>query len=309
VNDLAKSLGWSTDDTQQVIDSLVKKGVLLNINDKLYLNKTKITADDVPKPERQRPSITVPHVTPTLVIRVAMAVVAAGAIYMSMYYSFQWLLEFLEPWRSGLLAFVMVVYLALSIQVAGRLYHDTGAVKKVYATVIVLTAVIVFAFSVISTIAGQYNATVDVQAESVNVQSTTIEEQIAGIQDRMDSKRREIDVLQNLLEEFDTLEKRTENWPYYITTRDDLERLNSEYETLREELNAARERRAELAQTEGAQAVQAGSFYQFLASLTGLSVWVVRFILSIAPALFIDVVGPVALAVALFLREEDHGQK
>ena len=277
------------------VEAFVKDEIILKIKGRFYFNHQKL---------QQAPSHTVETSRnwPITIIRAAMVVVSIGSLYMSIYYSYQWLIEFLTPFRSGVLAIIMVLYLALSVQVSGLLLQRR---QWVYMGAVVSTAIVVFVFSVISTIAGQYNATAAVEEEQVSFQISTIDTQIEDVRLRMEQKNREIAVLQNLLEEFDSLEVRTERWTYYITTRNDLQRLNDEFEELRSELNTRIEEQRDTVQEAGAQAAQVGSFYQFLSELTGGTVWVVRFLLSIAPALFIDIVGPIALAIALFLKGEE----
>jgi len=282
-------------DVEQDVKHLLDNEIILKIKDRFYFNHQKMNEEEL------QPSPTISKNWSITAVRIVMLVVSVGAIYMSIYYSYQWLIEFLTPFRAGVLAIIMVLYLALSVQVSGILLQRK---QWVYMGAVVLTGLVVFAFSVISTIAGQYNATAAVEEEQVSFEILTIDTQIEDVRLRMEQKNREIAVLQNLLEEFDSLEVRTENWQYYITTRNDLQRLNEEFEILRGELNQRIEEQRNTVQESGAQAAQVGSFYQFLSELTGGTVWVVRFLLSIAPALFIDIVGPIALAIVLFLKGE-----
>jgi hypothetical protein len=256
--------------------------------------------------------------TPIVIIRIIMAIVGTGATFMSIYYTNKWLADFLPAALSLLLSTIMILFSisafeTIVIFVRRRAYYIIAVFSILW--------LIVLTFSMVSTIAGQYNSRIDSVILWTEENSDTIHQKLildsynsseAEILLRIDDKRKELNSLQIILSEFDTLEERKEDWRFYWSTKNQMDDVNSHLEKLREELNAERRRKVELleSQTEAGlvneTTIEVKSFYAWLSEIVRGNPQMIEFWLSVFPAVFIDLISPLALAVAMFLKRKEE---
>jgi len=320
--EIAKALKIPSDEAALAVKVLIQSGTLFQSGGTLFLNQevartmTEEVAEDPPKKKRE------PGTKPDFArwsfagIQLLMFFVSASAVFISIYFSRLWLDSFLSPGKSLLLATVMVLYATVAPQVTIIFLSRKRAGSVVVGSGMLATALLVTVFSMISTVAGQYDAfTVNSVETAVEVTDEAtraaewdlLQTEERELVDRIADKQEEIDTIQKILAEFDTLEERTEaNGAYYVTTRNDLARLNRELEALRDQLSGVRSGiREALASGEAGYLEETRperrDFYQWVSGIVGLSADRVQFWLAVFPAVFVDVIAPLALAVGLFL--------
>ena len=196
--------------------------------------------------------------------------------------------------------------------------------KKMYFTMIVFCFiwVIVFLFSVFSTVAGQYNKRVETENLKISENISEIhketewniynnkEEEINYL---IEQKEKELEVVNNIMFQFDTLEKRQENEAEWLSSLTTKRKAEEKIEELRRQLDEVRENKLDflannedtVGVTEDSETVDE-SFYVWLADIWNLSSpSLVQFWFSMFPAVFIDIIAPLGLAVAMFLRRKE----
>lgn len=327
VAELAESMGFTVPDVQDAIRRLKTQGVLTEYNGRLYLR------GDAPEPEaapketiRRAPNREYTGDSTGLaqlrevgvpVIRITMVLVAIVAVGISIHFSRLWLLSFLGATGAASLAAVMVLYATVAPQIIGVVMVRVSVIRVLASVVIGATALLVMVFSMVSTVAGQYAGFQQTEATGANENRQEIaaaatwdllQSQAEGLRERIADKQEEIDAVQVLLKEFDTLEKRTEKWTFYLTTTSDLERMGGDMDRLQADLREV--------QSEIRSAIDSGSasivvtdsretFYDWAGGLLLIASDRVQFWLSMFPAVFVDIIAPLALAIAIFLRKRE----
>jgi hypothetical protein len=321
---IAKSLEIELGTAKAAYARLARQGLLVQVDGDYYLNRSREAAvqsddternEDPPRTDTRIVALRDIKEWAILVIRGAMLLVSGVAVWISIYFSRLWLLSFLSPFRALALAGVMVLYATVAPQIIGVILGHRTIGRWLSIGLIGLTALMVMVFSMTSTVAGQYAGFALTEAEGIQesaaqtvsiARADLITDQITEVRRRIEDKQEEIDAVQVLLKEFDTLEKRTENWTFYLTTMGDLERLGEDMAGLQDELRELRERQAELITEETVGVVESArfetrTFYQWLGGLLSAAPDRVQFWLSMFPAVFVDIIAPLALAIALFL--------
>lgn len=332
---IAKSLKLSTDEVALAIQYLIQSGTLFQSGGTLFVNqevaKTVSTEAEKPKPKRvapvrqKRTTLVEPEPEATGIdfsswalvgVQALMFATSAAAVFISIHFSKLWLDSFLSPGKSILLAMTMVFYATVAPQVSIVFFarRKTGAVATGIG--MLATSLLVTFFSMISTVAGQYDAfTVNTEERVVEVSESAVraaewdllKTEEAELVQRIADKQEEVDAAQRLLAEFDTLEERTEQGGvFYVNTRNDLQRRNRELEDLRDQLSTNRaEQREALASGDTGYLEETRperrDFYTWVSGVVSLPPDRVQFWLSVFPAVFVDVIAPLALAVGLFL--------
>lgn len=278
------------------LDILHSKGLLTKIKNKYFATETALKS----KPDKAL------KVDVTSII---MYVVGAICIYISIYYSRIWLINFLPNLEATLLSTVMVAYAAVSLHIT-RILFKKGKSNTLIGIVIILTAIVVTIFSMVSTVAGQYNTWKVKEETSFNVSKYKLEklkQQEQEVLQEIDSKDEEIQTYKNILKEFQTIENRTKNGGgYYITTKNDLNLVSRQKVKLRQELFDLRKQIDSVITEEKVTIEEKDNFYTWLASILKVKWTELQFWLNAFPALFIDIIAPLAILVANIVRRKEH---
>ena len=124
---------------------------------------------------------------------------------------------------------------------------------------------------------------------------------------RISEERIELHVNQNILKQFDTLEKRKQDWKFYWSTKQFINESQTEIDRLEQLLKEVRnksqtflESNQEISIVEKAQVF---SFYIWISQMVKVDSAYIRFWLFIIPAVAIDILAAVGIALALFLKK------
>ena len=247
-----------------------------------------------------------------LVIRVIMGIIGVGASVMSLYYTLIFLSEFLPTFWAFLLSAIMVLFSVVCIDVIIILKQNKkqGVLISVFST----AWLVVFLFSMASTMIGQYNArqkNIVVAVEESRAPETQAEAwEILQAQEKylledIDTTEKSLNLHRENFNKMLETEKR--DW-YFFDARNRMQEAEKSLEKKRAELKATQTEKKDFlnsGKTFVAPENKNHDFYDWFGNEFGVSPGTVAFIVSIFPAMFIDIIAPLALAVSMFLRRKE----
>lgn len=260
-----------------------------------------------------------------IVLRIIMLIIGVVAVILSTYYTGIWLEEFLPMILAWSLSFTMV---AFSVGVFEVILVFKENNQNWFIVPFVFLWVIVLCFSMMSTVAGQYNARMkNVNSEIVSDSSNILDrkgyeimlDEEQEIKIRIEEKKKELIPFENIMSNFKTIEDRENNKFLYWDAYEKIKKINKDIEDLRSELENKRneiknyysERKDEGKETEAIEETvqKEVSFYDWVGSIFKVDPKYVEFWLSIIPALFIDIIAPLSVAVSMFLERKKRKQE
>lgn len=255
-------------------------------------------------------------------IRIIMGIIGIGAATISIYYTAIWLIEFLPFLFAILLSTIMVGFSISTFEVivlifSGSILHSKLAKWTVCALFSVLW-VIVSTFSIISTVAGQYNKYVSGLQEQTRSGVSTgranwgiIQERKQELQLRLSEYRQQVLSLNKIMSGLSNVEKRQENSGIWGETQYRLSKANKEMNKISDELEKVRaEERKQIDESRRhgvSLTINGGDglpdFYGWFAKVVNVHKDRAQFLMSLFPAIFVDIISPIGIAIALFLRK------
>jgi len=305
----------SIEEIQNIIDELVTENFLVKKGKNLFLknkNKEDFTETFFIKEKKEYKE---DHSYPSKfevnnkwidILRYVLLIIGIGAVYMSIYYSYIWLLDFLSFEKALLLSLILVCFATISFEFI-VFFHQ---LKKYFLVGIFgLMWIIITFFSMTSTIAGQYNSRMGIinkryesqkNIESSNREYLEYVEQKKELQDSLKILKEEYTTYQNLFLKFDTEEKIEQNKTIYRTIEWRKNKALGEMKTLISLLKKLREKK------EMRKVVNKSvpDFYVWVGEIWKWGPNKIQFWLSIFPAIFIDILAPLSFAVVIFVRRK-----
>jgi hypothetical protein len=298
----------------EIFKILVHLG-LLKQNVTRYKMGEEVVEPVVVKAEENNNSMS--DISPVLVniLRVVLAVIAVGAVCMSVYYTSNWLLDYLPPFLAIVLSSIMVTFSCMAFEIIILLKKNR---QYLMMSMFVVLWVIVIFFSMASTIAGQYNQRIRNDTAKIESGSDVTQlrmeydiylDQEARINKQIEDKTASRATYQKILDGFDTIEKRKKDKPIFDDVTSRIVAADKEIIRLQLELAKVQDKKLEyLGKTTGAGAVketvvEIPSFYGWINSIfPNLSPVMIEFWMGVFPAIFIDLIAPFSLAISLFVR-------
>lgn len=278
------------DEVNTALQALVSEGYLTRYQDKVLLKPTSVT------PVASARAVKTP-INLTAVVRWVMAAVSAVAVVISAGYSYVWVSQFLDPIRAMLLSAAVVVYVTFAPEGAGLTWRVGTAGSRVMSVLLLLTGVAALVFSMSMTVIGQYNIMSDrlQAAAEATVGVTKGTDKLALLRAEVVTQERAVAGLEADL-------AAAQESP------DDVARLNRLQNMLyhaRSRLTAARQAVLSYLNTADAAVeaqVRREDVYTYLGKLLVMSPASVEFILYLIPAVFMDIIAPLGMFVALGLK-------
>jgi len=261
---------------------------------------------------------------PIYIIQLLMGIIGIGASVISIYYTTVWLLEFL-PWAFALLLSSIMVGFAVSafetviLFLSGQVTRSRIAQWSITLGFIILWISVTF-FSIFSTIAGQYNKFVlNLQDKAKQGMDTgkmnweSLQEQKQDLRMRLNEYRENVKTYTEISKTMQGLEKRIENEKTWAENQYRLRKANEEIRTILTELNKARNEEQILLKESKDKGIILGitadtedivNFYGWIAKIFDIDKNKAQFFMSLLPAVFVDIISPAAIALALFLRNK-----
>jgi len=268
------------------------------------------------------------HIT---LIRFLMGFIGLGASVLSCYYTSVWLFEWLPTFLAIFLSFIMILFAVLAFQVIIIIWQDKEhpdphikwyrwilfeTKQNFLAVVFAILWLIVTMFSMGSTVAGQYNQyakdlrvkmevreTKDVSADKMILEN--LQKQEKTLSEAVDEKRRYREHIVSSLEQYTTIQAQTDNQKEYLSLRYRLTNADKELDVAMKQLADTRgEIQSTIKEVKAiGNVVEVKDFYEWLSGIFNVSKDLVQFLASIFPAIFIDVIAPTGVAIALFLKK------
>ena len=255
----------------------------------------------VADPEQKLPTVESLHGLSVRTLKAVSFVIALVAIVMSVYYTFDWFILSLGIFGSLAMSLIIVSYTSLAPQFVIVLIKKKSIAAISAALIVALMDVPAVVFSMGTTVGGLYNK-----------RSRTIAESSAGkakLEALVASRGRVTDRIERLKTDIESAKKEEESYTtkYLEATvggrtegllGSRIEAARKRVASKEEELESAI---AELESLREGPTTQRDDFYTWIAGRFGASVDSVELVLLSFPAVFIDVIAPTMLAVALFL--------
>lgn len=272
--------------------------------------------DSIPQTETPRGSVDPREGWSVSVIRIVLGFVGLGAIGMSVYYTSIWFFEYLPPSLAILLSTIMVTFSTMAFEVV---LHLVEMRRRILAAGFLILFVMVLLFSMMSTVAGQYNKQVEVRRELIEETSQGAYSKVA-YEALLDQERRIEDQIRNqdslrsvhqkLFESYDAIGKVIDP-EGFADAQEQLNKIDNTIAQLLQQLSVKQSERTTFLSKAGVvgvtpdSSIEAPSFYVWVASLVGREdrVDLVQFWISVFPAVFIDLIAPFSLAFALFKQK------
>lgn len=259
-----------------------------------------------------------------LILRGIMIFIGIGAIIISDYYTTIWLMEFLHISLAILLSTLMILFSVGVFEVILVLRENK---QFVIISMCVFLWLVVVCFSMMSTVAGQYNKRIiNINQNIINNSATIIDKEgydllikeEKEIEEKIREKKEEKKPFISLMSDYETIEDREKDkflyWDAYEKIKQiniDIENLNNELKLKRKEIKDYYENKKQKGETIGATdktQIQNKSFYEWIASIFKIDSQYIEFWLSIFPAIFVDIIAPFAIAIGMFLKRKKQNE-
>jgi len=237
------------------------------------------------------------------VLKIILLIVGIGATYMSVYYSKMWLQTFLTPRRAFLLAVVMVSYAVSSFELIVLFKLKR---RYILALIFSILWIVVSLFSMVSTVAGQYNGRMELITKENEAKEEVLKsnKQVREYQELKEKYETQLNYLrdddrriQNLLANYKTVEEINANKKVYDNLNWNRYQNNKDRQKFIQKLEELEKNKPE-----EIIKIQNMDFYSWVANIFGFGADKIQFWLSIFPAIFIDIIAPLSFAVVMFVR-------
>lgn len=224
-------------------------------------------------------------------------IIGSISAYLSIVFSYKWLVNFLNPLNSFLFAVAVVSFLIISFEMIIILRKKK---KFIMLTMFAFLWVCSTLFSMSSTMAGQIQKKID-KENMANSNSNNVliynqlEEEITDLKIDLKSKRIERDKLNSFLNTMEENDKEYKNINYRLYLK------NKDIELLRNNISKLLSKKTELLNS-GVSLQKYNDFFSWISLVFKIKGYIFEFILFLLPALFIDLISPLSFAIVLFLE-------
>lgn len=275
--------------------------------------KYKVVALPAPKRAKKNKKKPISKISYILIIRIVLELIGVCASVLSVRYTAIYLFETLPPFWAWFLSSIMIIFSVMAFQMVVLFVQ-----RKHWFLMAVFSIlwVIVATYSMGSTVIGQYNARKDnfvAGTERRHAITTAIskeqiyKEQEATLLEKIRAAQVDLERYNKLIAAYDTIEKRDADRSSYNALANAIYSANMKINTWTKELDVVRQNRLSLLEgdAEVVAEEEAPTFYEWIATLFSISSAMIEFIISVLPALFIDIMAPLGVAIGLFLRDEN----
>lgn len=272
-----------------------------------YESEIATRTEKVSKTAENAPEIPLPKegfkITIVGVFRVVMLCVGALSMFMLILYSRAFQLEYLSPFGATVLAITMTVFATAAFEAVFLFWK-----RQMYGFAVMFSFLwlLVAAFSMASTMSVNFSRYTEKRevsfAENKEVNSGRL--QLDSIAEKKKLNQEELDAAKATLTEYQQKEKQYE-WQTN-QYKSAISRLTKERKALIDDEIKIKENTPDSVLKSNATKV---TFYDYLGKLWGIEPDFLQFILSILPALFLDLIAPFSVAISIFLEDEDGRDK
>lgn len=254
------------------------------------------------------------------ILRFFMFAVGAGAIALSVFFTYNWGLDYLKSFFSLLLSVILVVFSVGAFQVF-LIFIQNRQIG--YSIIFIITWLIVLIFSMQSTVTYLYNTKSEkiVEVAETNKKGTKESLQYERLLKREIEKENEVIELKeglksfnDVLQKFNDIELLDENKKIYDDTYKKIGLQEKKIDKVEKELVEVRNQidnfLEEDQEVEVIVKMDRKNFYDWVSGvLLVFSADTLEFVVSCFPAVFVDIVAPLSVAVSLFLKRRKKYEK
>lgn len=256
-----------------------------------YLEKKsfKPVVEDAPK-QKQKLNFQV------VVIRIVMACVGVAAVMLSAIYTYRFLLPSNGAFIAVTLSWSMIVFSVVSFDVV--IFFWTPK-QRWLSFIFGFLWIIVASFSMFSTMAVNYDGYTALEESSYedNAQINTNRLRIENIDARIEAKKEEALLVSSTIKDYTESVEQVSAW-YLQNMQKSLADINKEIQELFNNKDALIEDTPDALITQETKKV---SFYDSVERTLSIPARLLHFIVHMLPAIFIDIIAPFSIAVAIFL--------
>lgn len=256
------------------------------------------------------------------VMRGVLGFIGLGAIGVSTYYTSVWFLEYLPAFLAVFLALIMVFFSTMAFEVVIVVLK---AEQWFMAVGFSILFIVVLLFSMMSTIAGQYNQRLQVENAAIQESSDVVQARAAyellvkqekQIVEQIEGQKSLRKVYQGIFDSYDAA-KREADLKGYNEVRAQIDKVDKSLLSLNAKLmDVQAQELAYLEKQKGPgtiaeTSVKTASFFVWVAGLfdNKIKADMIQFYFSVFPAVFVDLIAPFSLAFAFFQRGESKKNK
>ena len=245
-------------------------------------------------------------------IKTIAILVGIGCSYMSIFYTSEFLKESLSIGNALFLSLLMGVFSVVAFECV--LIFRQRKKKGLSVTFILLWIIILF-FSMGSTIAGQYNQRMakiihvtENTDNSIHLKYSRLITQENELISKIEVHNKELEPIQKILNGFNN-ETRVSQYEIWWNTDEQKKEIENKIKQAEDDLKNIREKidsflSSNKNSTEvSREKIVKKDFYTWVSGIFGYDPSLFQFIISVFPAVFIDIMAAVALALGLFLKE------
>lgn len=263
-----------------------------------------------------------------IVIRIIMALISIGACILSTWFTASFLMDSLNPVLAYILSIIMILFSVMAFETIIIFFKN-----KQLPLVLLFSFlwIVVLIFSMFSTVATQYNERIknDNQDSTQSAEKTIdkkkydiLEKEEKEIEQQIELKQTELQPYLDIMSSFQTKEDRKskdDKWTYWNAS-EKVQAINKEIDKLNIKLSKKRNEILKELDRLNKQEDKTGiiqgteketkSFYKWLSEIFNVEIQYVQFWPSTFPAVFIDIIAPLSLAICMFLkRKEEKNEK
>ena len=237
------------------------------------------------------------------IIRITMALVGIAAVQLSAIYTYRFLLPSNGLFIAMTLSCSMIVFSVVDFDVIIYFWSKS---KKVLAGLFSILWIIVASFSIFSTMAVNYDGYIALEEASYedNVQTNTNRLRIDNLDARLKAKQEEAATVAATIKDYTESVEQVSAW-YLQNMQKNLSEINKEIQELFASKDLLIEETPDSLITEETKKV---SFYDSVERILGIPARLLHFVVHMLPAVFIDIIAPFSIAIAIFLggnKDED----
>lgn len=298
-----------------------------NFKQKARLRFNKVVLDRLPFQNtftrKRKKQMTIISRFTVVIIRVSALSVGAFAIILSVHYNITEAVHYLDPVFAVVFSLMTVLFTCTAFETAilFALMNIHWIKKCLIVSFFSLLFVAGIVISMSSVVAGRYSKYIENQLtktkeisglssdkfrwEEIQKTKTRLEQRIAAKQNQINqlhnisSTVKDVDVLEQKSKGFDYAQKRMD------VIEQELGKLYTELAAVQSKEQMSLDKSPELASATISLSGIATDFHGWLHNVTGWAKDKIAFWLALIPAFLIDILGPVSMAVAIFLRKID----
>lgn len=230
------------------------------------------------------------------VIRIVMAIVGVAAVILSAHYTYRFLLPSNGPFIAMTLSCAMIVFSVVSFDVIIYFWKPRHHGLSIMFSVL---WVIVASFSMFSTMEVNYNGYIALEETSLddNREVNTNRIRLSALELQIEAKKEEIESLTKSVSDYTGSGVTISAW-YLTEMQKKVSTASLELQALFDRMDDMLEETPEAVTSTETKKV---TFYDSVERITKIPARTLHFVIHILPAVFIDIIAPFSIAIAIFL--------